>query len=154
MLGRSMQAVTLCLGNQTATPPQREPGVHLTGILELVGFCNRKTDTPTRSMKNRHWHQTGNPWRWIIGSVLHYILVSSLLKCLRLPIKSLMTVSRHTSQVKVMHSAWNISLKRVVVTLWDIVCTGWPKTCIKKARFEGTTTLKHLNSLIDFPSWK
>lgn len=93
---------TMLTESQTATPPQRESGVHLTGILGLLWFYNRKADI-----------NIGNPQRWFIGCVLHYVLVSSLLKCLRLPIKSLRTLSRHTSQVNFMHSAWNFSLKRV-----------------------------------------
>jgi len=39
--------------SQTATPPQRESEVHVTGILELLWFYNKKTDTSTRSVKNR-----------------------------------------------------------------------------------------------------
>jgi len=146
MLGRSMQALTLCLGNHK-----------LHHLLKESQKCMwQESWSYSGSTTKRLIHQQevwrtevdisiGNPRRWIIGCVLHYGFVSSLLKCLCLSIKSLRTVSRHTSQVNFMNSAWSICLKRVkdlfflvcwpktmVVTLYDTVCTGQPKDSWKE----------------------
>lgn len=147
MLGRSMQAFTLCLGNHKLQHLLKESQECI--WQESWSYSGSTTE---RLIHQQVWTtevdiSIGNPQRWIIGCVLHYVLVSSLLQCLSLPIKSLGTVSRHTSQMSFMHSAWNISLKRAkdlvlswfwsvttVVTLCGIVCIGYPKTHEKAAR--------------------
>lgn len=96
-----------------------------------------------QELKNRCWHhlKMGCGW-WLCPSTR---IGKQSVKTSSLSIKSLRTVSRHTSQVNFIISTWNNSLKMsigsccflfepiaMVVTLCDIVCTGKSQRLMKR----------------------